>query len=106
MEGWMTYNVLKMFSHLKMEKMETTQKNKVHQEAVYIVCYENGLKHTKVFTKSQHSWKTYKSSLTYVCIDTIDKGKYLSVMSLQTQLSKISQIPARDLSEYCESTYQ
>ena len=73
MEGWMRHNFVEILSHWKLEKMKTYHKKR--QTAVYIVCYDNGMKHSKVFSQVPIWWKTYRSSLTSGFTDILVKEK-------------------------------
>ena len=73
MELAMRYNVVAMLSHWKLEKMKIYQKRKSQQTEVLIVCYENGLQDTKVWTQFLYWWNTYKYSSTSIFPDILSK---------------------------------
>ena len=75
MEGLMRYNVVEMLYHWKLDKMRTYQKKKAHQAALYIVFYDNVMKHPKGFYQVPIWWNTYKSSPTSAFTDYLGKGK-------------------------------
>ena len=68
--------------------MKTPQNKNARQAAVYIFCYENGLRHPKGFYWIKHWWNILKSSPAYGFPDPLGKEKYPAVLWFQTRLKK------------------